>query len=88
MKDKELERSLKALASRRRLSIVRFVKNKKEATVGEIADNIKLSFKSTSRHLNVLFAANILEKEQRSLRVFYRLSGDLPDPVRRIILFL
>ena len=85
MKDKELETKLKALANRRRISVVRFIKNKKEASVGDIASEIKLSFKSTSRHLAVLFSAGILEKEQRSLQVFYRLATDIPEPVRRII---
>lgn len=85
MKDRELETKLKALANRRRLSIVRFIKDKKEASVGDIASAIKLSFKSTSRHLAVLFSAGILEKEQRSLQVFYSITSDTPDPVRGIV---
>ncbi|MEK7614506.1 MAG: metalloregulator ArsR/SmtB family transcription factor [Patescibacteria group bacterium] len=88
MKDKELEKSLKALANRRRLSIIRFIKNKKEVSVGDISSEIKLSFKSTSRHLSVLFSAGILEREQRSLQVFYRLADDIIEPVRRIIAVL
>ncbi len=88
MKDKELEMSLKTLANRRRISIVRFIKKKKEASVGDIASEIKLSLKSTSRHLAVLFSAGILEREQRSLQVFYRLADDIIEPVRRIIVTL
>lgn len=85
MKDKELESNLKALGNRRRLAIVRFIKKSKEASVGDIADEIKLSLKSTSRHLAVLFSAGILEREQRSLQVFYRLAPDIPEPIRRIV---
>jgi DNA-binding transcriptional ArsR family regulator len=85
MKEKELETSLKALANRRRLAILRFIKKSKEASVGDIADEIRLSLKSTSRHLAVLFSSGILEREQRSLQVFYRLAPDIPEPVRRII---
>ncbi len=88
MKEKEMERPLKALANRRRLSIVKFIKNQKEASVGEVSYEIKLSFKSTSRHLAVLASADILEKEQRSLQVFYRLAGNISEPARRIILLL
>lgn len=88
MKDKELESDLKALANRRRLAIVRFIKKKKEASVGDIADEIKLSLKSTSRHLAVLFSAGLLEREQRSLQVFYRTASDIPEPVRRVVSFL
>jgi len=72
---KDLERILKALANKRRLSIVRYLKKKGEATVGEIAGAIKLSFTATSRHLNMLYTADIVEKEQRSLQVFYRISS-------------
>ena len=85
MKDKELESNLKALANRRRLAIVRFIKKKKEASVGDIADEIKLSLKSTSRHLAVLFSAGILDREQRSLQVFYKVATDIVEPIRRIV---
>lgn len=88
MKEKEMEHSLKALANRRRLAIVGFVKRKKEITVGEIAEEIKLSFRSTSKHLGVLVAAGILEKEQRGLQMFYGLAGNLSETARRIISLL
>lgn len=83
-----MERSLKALANKRRLAILRFIKKEKEATVGSIAEEIHLSFKATSRHLGVLASADILEKEQRSLRGFYRIAEDLPEPARRILSLL
>lgn len=43
-------------------------------SVGEIADEIKLSIKATSKHLSVLYGADIVDKEQRSLQMFYKLS--------------
>ena len=76
---KELEKVLKALANKRRLAILQFLKNRKEATVGEISETIRLSFRSTSRHLAVLSNADILEKEQRSTEVYYRI-GLRQDP--------
>jgi DNA-binding transcriptional ArsR family regulator len=88
MRDKELEMNLKALANRRRLVMVRFIKKKKEASVGDVADEIKLSLKSTSRHLSVLFSAGLLEREQRSLQVFYKLAPGIPEPIRRIVSIL
>ena len=63
---RELERILKALANRRRLAILKYLKKTHEATVGEIAGEIKLSFKSTSKHLCVLAGADIIERDQRS----------------------
>ena len=82
---KELERILKALANRRRLAILRHLKQNKEAPVAELAHAIKLSFKSTSKHLGVLSAADVVEKEQRSLQMFYRLAPVQKPPARRII---
>ena len=79
---------MKALANRRRLAILRFLKTKKEASVGDIAEEIKLSFKATSKHLGVLSAASIVDREQRSLLMFYCFSLDLPLPARSIISLL
>lgn len=85
---KELERILKALANKRRLTVLKYLKVKKEASVGDIADTINLSLKSTSRHLGVLTAVDILEKEQRSLQVFYRLSPDQKSIVKHLLTIL
>ena len=65
---------LKALANRRRLAILRFVVKEKQVNVGRMAEEIKLSFKSTSKHLAVLVAAGVLDKEQSSSQVFFYLS--------------
>ena len=88
MKDNEIERNMKALANKRRLAILRFLKKRKEATVGDIAEEIKLSFKSTSRHLSVLFSADILEREQKSLQVFYRIADGTSESAHRILSLL
>jgi DNA-binding transcriptional ArsR family regulator len=85
---RNLERILKALANRRRLAIVNHLKNHREATVGELADAIKLSLKATSKHLAVLRAVDIVDREQRSLLVYYRLADDLSRPIRTILTLL
>ena len=84
----DLEKVLKALANRRRLAILRYLKKNKEASVAEIASGIKLSFKATSKHLNILANADILEKEQRDLQVFYEIAADQPAGVRGIVSLL
>ncbi|MCI0619730.1 metalloregulator ArsR/SmtB family transcription factor [Candidatus Wolfebacteria bacterium] len=83
-----MERVLKALANRRRLAILKFLKDEKEAAVGEVADAIGLSLKATSKHLSLLAAVDIVEHEQRSLQVFYRLGGTLSQPARSIVSLL
>ena len=88
MKEKELERALKAVANKRRLVIIRLIKKKFELPVGEIARSIKLSYRSTSKHLSVLSGADILEKEQRSLQMFYKINKEIPNPIRQIISLL
>lgn len=84
---KELEKILKALANRRRLAILRYLKQNKESSVGNIAEEIKLSFKATSKHLGILIALDIVEKEQRRLQVFYWLANN-QSPVARYVLSL
>ncbi len=85
---KQLEKILKSLANKRRLAIVQYLKNNREATVGDIADAIDLSFKATSKHLNLLSATDILEKNQRSLQAYYRLSDSMPALAQAIVKFL
>lgn len=85
---KDLEKILKAFANRRRLTILKYLKSVKEVSVGEIAGEIHLSFRATSKHLGILAAADIVEKDQRSLQVFYRISKNLPFSARHLISLL
>lgn len=82
---KELERTLKAVANKRRLAILAYLKKNREATVGQIAEAIHLSFRSTSKHLGILGAADIVEKEQRGIEVHYSLSSVQPSAVKSIL---
>lgn len=85
---KNLEKQLKALANRRRLAILKYLKKVRQAPVGEIAGEINLSVKATSKHLNILAAADILEREQISLSVFYHLSQDPSPTAKQVISIL
>ena len=83
----EKEKVLRALANKRRLAIVKYLKSKEEATVSDISEEIKLSFRSTSRHLAILFATSIVARTQKGLEVYYRLF-DFPSPFASSILRL
>lgn len=85
---RDLEKNLKALANKRRLTILKYLKEKKEASVTEIAHKISLSFKATSKHLGVLSSVDMLEKDQRSLQVFYRLASSPKEIVKRVVALL
>ena len=84
-KEKELEKIFKALANRRRLMILGLIRKKKQANVGEISESIKLSFKSTSRHLAVLTSSGILEKEQSGLYFIYSLASNPEEIVKKLL---
>ena len=80
-----LEKTLKALANRRRLAILAHLKKNRGVSVGEIAREIKASFKATSKHLGVLLGADIVEKDQKGPEVHYRLSDSQKPAANRII---
>ncbi len=79
---KQIERTHKALANRRRLAILRHLQKEKEESVGRIARHLNLSFKATSRHLSILFSADLLDKNQRSTEIFYSIA----KRIHRIVL--
>lgn len=74
MKGTETEKILKAVANKRRLAILNCLNGKRGVPVNIVAKQIKLSFRSTSKHLGVLYAADLVDKEQKSLSVFYSLN--------------
>ena len=81
---KNLERTMKALANGRRILIIRHLGKHKNSSVGDIARAIKLSIKATSKHLGILYAAELVDKEQKSVLVGYFLPTK-PHPLVRYI---
>jgi DNA-binding transcriptional ArsR family regulator len=75
---KDFEKIHKALANRRRLATLHYLRSKKKANLGDIAEHLRLSYKATSKHLALLTAADIVEKEQRSVQMFFRISKNIP----------
>ena len=84
MKEKELEKILKALANKRRIFILKYLKSEGSASVGDIASEIELSFKATSKHLMILSHADIVEKEQVSLTMIYSLPKENNPIVKKL----
>ena len=82
---RDLEKIFKGLANRRRLVIVKFLLSAREATVAEIAERLRLSIKSTSKHLAILRQLDIVDNRQDGLSVYYRLSDTLPKVVGNVI---
>ena len=84
---KYLEKPLKALGNTSRLKILKFLKKIKTASVIEISGGTKCSYKATSKHLAILFQADIVDREQRGYEMHYRLS-DITNAVAAGILKL
>ena len=85
---KQFEKRLKAVANRRRLTIIKFLKETGGASVGDISREIRMSFRTTSKHLGVLSATDIIDKEQRGRRVLYFLSKYQEPVIKSILSFL
>ena len=85
---KALERIFKALANRRRLEILRVLKSGKKISVGDIAHEIKLSFKATSKHLGILYGVGFIDKEQESLMIRYFLHDSYPQLMKTVLTHL
>lgn len=82
--ERELERAYKAVANRKRIAVVRFLKSTGPMTVGDIASAIKLSFKATSRHLQILYSAGFLISEREGINVRYALNPQ-SEHVSRVV---
>jgi DNA-binding transcriptional ArsR family regulator len=82
---KETEKVLKALANRRRLAIIKLLNGVAKASVGQVAKEIKLSFKATSKHLGILRTADILEREQVNLQMYYSIIRPISNIVRSVL---
>ncbi|MBU3965360.1 metalloregulator ArsR/SmtB family transcription factor [Patescibacteria group bacterium] len=85
---RNLEKILKALANKRRLAILEYLKSNKEASVGEIARVINLSIKATSKHLNILSSLDILERNQIGPQMFYYLASGQKQITKHLLSLL
>jgi len=75
MNFKQAEQKYKMLANRRRLAIIKFLAKESKATVSQIAGEINLSFKATSKHLLLLKNAGLIDSQQTGLEQYYYLGS-------------
>jgi DNA-binding transcriptional ArsR family regulator len=84
-KIQELERTLRALGSLRRLQIIKYLKKNKTATVGKLAREIRIQIFTTSQHLRVLRSAGIVTYKRSGKYVIYRLLSDQKPFVQSVL---
>ena len=82
---RRLEKVLKAMGNRRRIVILAHLKKANTASVGGIAEAINISFKATSKHLGILYSADIVEREQTSVTMNYSISESLSPAARSVL---
>lgn len=82
---KQLEAIFKGTANRRRIAIIRTLAKEGELSVGDVAKEIRLSFTATSKHLNMLYKLDFLERRQKELVVYYRI-GDYATPFMKYLI--
>ncbi|HNW09494.1 MAG TPA: winged helix-turn-helix domain-containing protein [bacterium] len=71
MTNRQAEKIYKTLANQRRIAIIVYLNKKPKATVGQIADQLKLSLKATSKHLQLLKANGLVDSEHISSQQYY-----------------
>lgn len=80
-----MEKQLKALANKKRLEILAYLKKEKKASVWEIADKIDLSLKSTSRHLAILRSVDLVKGSYVGKEKIYCLESISDQPSKYIL---
>jgi predicted transcriptional regulator len=75
----------KVLGNINRLKIMKMLASGKIMNVTEVADELKISLKSTSKHLIILERFDLLESEGKSSRVYYSLNKNMPNNLKEAI---
>jgi len=75
----------RGLGNQNRLKILKLLTDRKAMSVGEIADELKISFKNTSRNLRILQSLDLLEFEGRNDRVYYSINRHLDSEIVKVI---
>ena len=85
---KETEKEFEIFANKHRLAILSLLKAKRSRSVGQIADHLKISFKTASRHLLYLAKKGILKRHYDGSFVLYKISNNLSKLARIVISYL
>jgi|GEM_PF-1568419 predicted transcriptional regulator len=85
MSIREFEQLFKAVGSKRRIAIIKYVKRNPGASVFEVAEEIGLAFRTTSKHLGILSTVGILEREQSGFRAAYVIIRELTPEAKAVV---
>ena len=85
MRLRELEHIFRVLSGRKRLEILRLMLDGKSRAVGEVAVAVKLSLKSTSKHVILLAQVGLLDRRRGGFSVYYQLANDTPRYLEAVL---
>ncbi len=74
----------KALGNINRLRIIQLLAKGKTLTVSQIADELGISLKATSKHLIILQNLDVLDATGKLGHVFYSLSVQVPKDIKKV----
>jgi len=72
----------KGLADGNRLRVVAALMERDELCVCQLTEMLGLAGPTVSRHMSILQAARLVQSRKQGRWVFYRLSGEFPEPLR------
>lgn len=75
----------RTLSNINRLKIIEMLSDGRKMNVGDIAKDLKISFKAVSNHLAMLKNLDILEAQGAAGHVFYSLNSQMPNDFRKIL---
>lgn len=75
----------KVLANTSRLKILVLLSDGEARNVSDIAREIHVTFKATSRHLGLLYNLDLLTNDGRDGHVFYGFNQNMPKDARQVV---
>jgi len=75
----------RGLGNQNRLKILQLLKRKKRLSVSELAEELKITIKNTSRNLNILSNLDLVRFQGEQGRVYYFLSNNMPGDISEIL---
>lgn len=74
MKYREVERVVKGFANHRRIQIMEFLEKHPEYSVGEIAEALRIHFKTAAQHIQRLTSAGVVVKRSDGTSIRHALT--------------
>ena len=88
MEIKNISKNLKAISNIQRLKIIGFLKKTKSSNISEISDFLKLSYRSTDKHLQILKNVEIIISQNINGKQIYFLNKNQIGYMKNIIKIL